>query len=277
MRRLCIPCISLAYGVALVAQEPAQPSAAVAPAFEVASIKPNNSGSGSMSVGYPPGNRFVMVNGPVSSLVRSAYSSDTNELVGAPEWVETDRYDVTALAGHEATTDELREMLRTLLANRLKLVVHYETQERPVYALRLARPDGSFGPQLRKSELDCEAIYSAQRAGQPLDVRPPANGAPPCGMSAGGGVVRSGGTSLAVLMGNIRGAAGRVVVDKTGLTGNYEFTLRWDARPPGSPPTDDDRPSVFTALQEQLGLKLEPDRAPLRVLIVDRIEKPTED
>ena len=78
-------------------------------------------------------------------------------------------------------------------------------------------------------------------------------------------------------MGNIRGAAGRVVVDKTGLTGNYEFTLRWDARPPGSRPTDDDRPSVFTALQEQLGLKLEPDRAPLRVLFVERIEKPTED
>ena len=90
-------------------------------------------------------------------------------------------------------------------------------------------------------------------------------------------MVRSGGTSLAVLMGNIGGAAGRVVVDKTGLTGNYEFTLRWDARPPGSPPTDDDRPSVFTALQEQLGLKLEPDRAPLRVLVIDRIEKPTED
>ena len=90
-------------------------------------------------------------------------------------------------------------------------------------------------------------------------------------------MVRSGGTSLAVLMGNISGAAGRVVVDKTGLTGNYEFTLRWDARPPGSPSTDDDRPSVFTALQEQLGLTLEPDRASLRVLVIDRVEKPTED
>ena len=277
MRRLWFPCIGLVYGVALVAQEPAPPSAKLVPAFEVASIKPNKSGSGSMSVGYPVGNRFVMVNGPVSSLVRSAYSSDTGELVGAPGWVETERYDVTALAGRDATTDELREMLRTLLSNRLKLVVHYETQERPVYALRFARSDGSFGPQLRKSELDCEAISAAQRAGKPFEVRAPANGAPPCGMSAGGGVVRSGGTSLAVLMGNIRGAAGRVVVDKTGLTGNYEFTLRWDARPPGSPPTDDDRPSVFTALQEQLGLKLEPDRAPLRVLIIDRIEKPTED
>ena len=277
MRRLLFPCLSLVYGAALVAQEPATPSAVPGPAFEVASIKPNKSSSGSMSVGYPAGNRFVMVNGPVSSLVRSAYPSDTSELVGAPGWVETERYDVTALAGREATTDELREMLRTLLASRLKLVVHYETQERPVYALRLARPDGSFGPQLRKSEIDCDAIYAAERANKPLEVRAPANGAPLCGMSAGGGVVRSGGTSLAVLMGNIRGAAGRVVVDKTGLTGNYEFTLRWDARPPGSPPTDDDRPSVFTALQEQLGLKLEPDRAPLRVLIVDRIEKPTED
>ena len=277
MRRLLFPCIGLVCGVALVAQEPASPSAKVVPAFEVASIKPNKSGSGSMSVGYPTGNRFVMVNGPVSSLVRSAYSSDTNELVGAPGWVETERYDVTALAGREATTDELREMLRTLLSTRLKLIVHYQTEERPVYALRLARPDGSFGPQLRKSEIDCEALYAAQRTGKPLDVKAPANGAPPCGMSAGGGVVRSGGTSLAVLVGNISGAAGRVVVDKTGLTGNYEFTLRWDARPPGSPPTDDDRPSVFTALQEQLGLKLEPDRAPLRVLVIDRIEKPTED
>lgn len=163
--------------------------------------------------------------------------------------------------GREATSDELREMLQTLLAERFKLAVHYETQERPVYALVLARPDGRLGPGLRKSELDCDAIYKAQRAGTPLEVATPKNGAPPCGMSAGGGMVRAGGMSLAVLTGNLAQAAGRVVVDKTGLTGNYEFTLQFDARPPGSTPADD-RPLVFTAVQEQLGLELESDRAP---------------
>jgi uncharacterized protein (TIGR03435 family) len=261
--------------LALSAQEAARPSDPSL-VFDVVSIKLNKSGSGAMTIGYPPGNRFTMVNGPIASMVRSAYPSDTSELSGAPSWLESDRYDVTALAGRVSSTDELREMLKTLLADRLRFVGHYETQERPVYALVLARPDRGLGPDIRKSDVDCEAIYAAQRAGKPMEVAPPSNGAPACGMSAGGGVLRVGGMSLAPLMGNIRGAAGRVVVDKTGLVGNYEYTLRWDARPPGSPPADD-RPSVFTALQEQLGLRLEPDRAPLRVLVIDRIERPTED
>jgi uncharacterized protein (TIGR03435 family) len=103
----------------------------------------------------------------------------------------------------------------------------------------------------------------------------PVSGAPPCGMLGGGGTMRYGGISMAGLARSISGAAGRVVVDKTGLDGIYEFTLRYSTQPLGGSP--DDAPSIFTALQEQLGLKLESTKGPVEILVIDQVERPTED
>jgi uncharacterized protein (TIGR03435 family) len=246
--------------------------------FEVVSIKPNRSGAASTTAGMYPGGRWSMVNAPAATLIRFAYPAQLNELVGAPAWVSSDRWDVTAVAGAETTREEMRRMMQAMLADRFKLAVHYETRERDTYALVMARTDAQLGPDIRRSTLDCEAITAASLAGRPIEAPLPANGAPPCGMMAGGGRLALGGQSMEALARSISGAAGRYVVDRTGLTGNYEVTLRYAGQAVnGAERPAEELPSIFTALQEQLGLKLESDKAELRILVVDRIERPIED
>jgi uncharacterized protein (TIGR03435 family) len=281
MRRTAVP-VAMALAMTLVsAQTPQAPPDSGGRTFEVASIKRNTSTGSGRSVGSRAGGRFVMVNGPVATLVRSAYPSDTSELIGAPDWIQSERYDVNAKAEGNPARDEMQAMLRALLADRFKLAMHYETREQPVYALMLSRSDGRLGAEIRRSALDCEAVAAANRIGRPLDVPLPANGAPACGMSAGGGTLRIGGMPLRSLAGSIAGATGRVIVDKTGLEGNYEVTLRYATQPAALTAPNaagvNDPPSIFTALREQLGLKLEPDRAPLQMIVIDHIERPTED
>jgi uncharacterized protein (TIGR03435 family) len=222
------------------------------PTFDVTSIKRSTSELPGPLWGGSPG-RWQMINGPVASLIWTAYDTPVYELPGAPAWVHTERYDVLAThdpnAGREATT----EMLRHLLADRFKLAVHYEKQNRPVYALVVARP-GQLHPGLERSTRDCAAKDAA------------------CGMSIGSGVLRAVGQPLSVISSAGR-PDGRVIVDKTGLAGRYDFTLRYTLQPG----PNDDTPSIFTAVEEQLGLKLAPDTAPLDVVVVDHIERPTED
>jgi uncharacterized protein (TIGR03435 family) len=267
---------------AMYAQQrmPAEPPAN-GPAFDVVSIKRVTEPRNRRSVGPQPGGRFVLSGMAIAPMIREAYPSDTSDLVGAPDWVSNEVYDLTAQAGRDASRDEIRDMLRRLLAERFNLTVHYEMQERPTFALVLARPDGRLGPGIRPSNLDCEAIQAARQAGSKEPFPPTSNGAPACGMSMRGAVgmeVLLGAQPISRLANSMSGAAGRVVLDKTGLKGNYDITLTYSdqPRPDGPPPPPDAPPNIFTALQEQLGLKLDPDRAPLKVLVIDRIERPSE-
>jgi uncharacterized protein (TIGR03435 family) len=212
-----------------------------------------------------------MVNAAVVSLIRSAYP--TLELVGVPSWVESEPYDVNAKAEGNPTREQITLLLQALLADRFKLAVHEETRERPVFTLVVAHNDGRFGPGLLPSKVDCKAVNLARRAGRRVEGPLPSNDAPPCGWSSNGETLRVGGLPMSRVAGVLGKPDGRVVIDKTGLAGNYEFTLRYTTEPT---PTDD-RPSLFTALEEQLGLKLVSNRAPLQVLVVDHIERPTED
>jgi uncharacterized protein (TIGR03435 family) len=165
-------------------------------------------------------------------------------------------------------------MLRTLLAERFKFKGHYETREAPIYHLVLANADGRLGPDMKKLDVDCAARSAARARGEALpELAPLPNRMVPCGMSMGGGQLVSGGMTMERLAGSIQGGTGRVIVDKTGLAGDYAFTLTYTSKPG----PDSDRPSIFTALPEQLGLKLESARGPVRVLVVDNIERPTED
>jgi uncharacterized protein (TIGR03435 family) len=198
--------------------------------------------------------------------------------VGAPDWVLNEVYDLTAKAASDVTREQMTAMLQTMLAERFKLAVHYEMQDRPVYALVLARADGRLGPGIRRSELDCDAIQAARRAGSKEPSPATSNGAPACGMSMRGEqgmTVLLGARPLSALAASLGSGTGRVVVDKTGLTGNYDVTLRYMSQPSANE-SPDAPPEIFTALQEQLGLKLEPARAPLRILVIDHIERPTE-
>ena len=181
-------------------------------------------------------------------------------------------------------------MLRQLLAERFKLVVHTEDREMPIYALVLNRADGKLGPQIKVSDVDCAGMLGRGRGRGPAG--PPAPPAPgermPCGIRMGKGNMAVGGATLTQVAGTLGTFVGRVVVDKTGLTGNYEFTLTWTPdnlpqRPPGAPeplfngsPIDPNGPSIFTAVQEQLGLKLDSQKGPVSVLVIDRAEHPTE-
>lgn len=274
-RALALCSVAAVAGSFAAAQTP--PTAAPTQlSFDVASIKRSAKDADGTRWGAQPGGRWIMRNMAVSVMIREAYPTQGRDLIGAADWVTSERYDVDAKAEGNPTRDQIRLMLQTLLSERLKLRVHYETHERPIYALTVARPDGRTPAGLVRSKIDCAAAAIARSEGRTADIPAPANGAPACGFGASYGpdgvTVRFGGAPLSRL-GEIAGAPdGRIILDKTGLPGGYEFTLTYQQEPkPG-----DDRASLFTALEEQLGLKLVSDRAPLQMLAIDHIERPTE-
>jgi uncharacterized protein (TIGR03435 family) len=245
-----------------------QPADVANPTFDVVSIKLNKSGAGGTRSGRHAGGGWFMVNMATAFLIRQAYPTKVDELEGAPAWAMSDRYDIDARATFVPMVEQERLMLRALLADRFKFVAHYETQERPIYNLVIARADGRVASQLRRIDIDC-ATYKAQPPAPGVPARP-SNDPPPCTfrMSAGATVsIVSGGRTLQSVADSITNMAGRPIVDKTGLAGYYAFTLDFGGN---------DGPSIFTAFQEQLGLKLEPARGPLDVVVIDHIERPTE-
>jgi uncharacterized protein (TIGR03435 family) len=269
------------------------------PAFEVASIKPNNSGAVRNGIFMPRTDRFQQNNATLRQLVRSVYrrrAFETPQVVGGPGWVDSDRFDITAKIEDGAGTLEQLYipdgkgspgrallMLRTLLEERFKLVVHQETRDLPIYALTLARSDGKLGPKLVRSDVDCEKVIAdladaIRKTGRP-PVGPPGQ-APPC--STGGPPGKFTGNDITMQMFadvlissvNRMDAVDRVVVDRTGLSGGFDLALDWT---PDELSAAASGTSIFTALQEQLGLKLEPARGPVDVIVIDRVERPTPD
>ena len=239
--------------------------AAQQPAFEVVSVRPNKSGPGGAFIRREPGGAFAAGNVTVRDLLLYAYRVPRYRMVGGPDWMGGDRFDIQARAGREFAAasggvSEDRLMLRSLLADRFRLAAQYETREMPIYTLVLARSDGRLGPQLRRSSIDC------------------ATAKPPCGGSGGPGTMSGRGMAISAFPDALSGQVQRLVVDRTGLTGLWDLELTF--APEGAPTagaTPDTRPSVFTALQEQLGLKLEPATGPVEVLVIDRVERPSPD
>jgi len=264
--------------------------------YEVASIKLNKSGDGRVMIGMQPGGRFTASNVTVRMLIRNAYQLQDSQLVGGPDWLTTDHFDIAAKAEDGAVSGPppplgqpgpIQLMLRSLLADRFKLVVHNEDKEMPIFALVLNRPDGKLGPQLTKSAVDCAAIMGRGRGAAPTPPPPPGQ-AMPCGIRMGFGNMVVGAAPMAQIAASLSQFAGRIVVDKTGLAGAYDMNLTWTPdnlpqRPAGAPeplvngvPVDPNGPSLFTAVQEQLGLKLDSQRSPIKVLVIDRAEHPVE-
>jgi uncharacterized protein (TIGR03435 family) len=263
------------------------------PAFEVTSVKPNTSGDGrARGIGSPPGGRFMMTDVPLRAIIRFAYDIQNSQLSGGPSWLDSEFYDIAAKAASEQVNangqvppDTMRTMVRALLVDRFKLSAHRETRELPIYALVVARSDRRLGPQLRPSAVDCDAF--AQRGERP--PLPPAGGAPACGGQLGAGHLALNGFTMSRLAVNLSTWVDRPVSDRTGLSGGFNFTLEWslDQRPqydaiggPARPveiPVDRTGPSIFTAVEEQLGLKLESTKGPVDVLVIDHVEKPTPD
>jgi uncharacterized protein (TIGR03435 family) len=226
--------------------------------------------------GTAPGGKYTMVNGPVRRLLVAAFRPDNPEIVGAPSWIDAERYDVSATANVTTSRTQLEGMLRTLLAERFQLRAHTDMREAPVYTLTVARPDRRVGPELHVSPLACAAVAAARQNGTspPPVSGAPANGAPPCGLAGQPFGISSGGVTMDDLAGILKGLAGRTVLNRTDVTGFYEFTLKFTPEGAHQPnPLDD--VSLFTALREQLGLELKPDRVSLRTLVIERIDRPT--
>jgi uncharacterized protein (TIGR03435 family) len=299
---VCAACVCFFATGAIRAQAP--PESTEKPKFEVASVRENTSNDGKIMLGIQPGGRFNAVNVPLWDLIRQAYNLQRSQIVGAPDWAETARYDIVAKAegdlprtGPGSPLGPLQFMMQDLLADRFKLAAHRETRELPIYELTLARADKKLGSGLRPSTMDCEAFRGRGRGAAGGPNGPGAPGGPPramftpgerptCGMMVGPGQVMAGGIGITQLALMLSQFTQRMVVDRTGLAGNYDLDLTFTPErmpqgpaPPGVqlPPIDPNGPSVFTAVQEQLGLKLDSDRGPVEVLVIDHVERPTPD
>lgn len=251
-----------------------------APTFEVASVKQNMSDSGSSGSKDSPGS-YAVINMPLRRLIAIAFrihpAVDRDRII-RPSWVDGARFDIEARMSSGTRSDQIPDMLRNLLSDRFSLVTHTETRESTVFALVRARTDSTFGPQLAVSSLDCSQPVNRPSAESKAEQ-------PMCGIistvDGNGGVLRGGGRTMAALAEHLTGRVNRPVIDRTGMTGSYDFVLRWtpenvqDAAVNAGPSRDGT--AIVTALQEQLGLKLEAHRAPVDFLIIDRIERPSPD
>ena len=283
LRAIIVPAVAiLFFGADSLAQAPAGSGLA----FEVASVKPNVSNSGSSTSNEPPGG-YVATNMTLRRLIAIAYRmrlpTDRERIVG-PSWIDEARFDINARTPAGSRVEQVPDMLRALLADRFQLAAHTETRETSVYALVRVRADGPLGPQLTRSSLDCSKP-GASRGGAGGPGAGAAIETPQCGtisnVDANGAVMRGGGRSMADLAGNLTGRVNRDVIDRTGLSGTYDFVLRWTPEnfqnPAGNAGPSRDGTLIFTALQEQLGLRLEAQRGPVEFLIIDRVERPTPD
>jgi bla regulator protein blaR1 len=256
------------------------------PSFEVASIKPDHSGSGIANLGFPghsvPKDRFIATNFAIKDLICWAFAGNSfplpgDEVSGGPSWINSEHYDidaklddseVAALAKLSAPDGlvQVRLMVQSLLADRFDLVVKNETVMRPVYALVIAKG----GPKLQ-------------------ETAPWSTGSKSQAFSAVHGEITTHGMPISRLVWALsRVGVGRPVLDQTGLKGNYSFDLKWtpDLNLPGmmpgpspsaeSAPPDTSGPSIFTAIREQLGLELKATKGPVEALVIAHIEKPLE-
>ncbi len=252
------------------------------PAFDVVSIKVNRSGSDRQSMQLLPGGRAVVTNAPLRRVILTAYGLLTQQLLGGPDWLDSERFDIVAQASENlgpsapgGPPGRAQQKLQRLLAERFKFAAHTGTRELPIYELTMARADGRLGPRMSPAKIDCAALLAAYGRGErPM---PPAS---ECGGSREPGRVwMRGATMPNVARAILVGWTERMVEDRTGLTGGYDFDLEFapgTGTAAGASAGGGESASLFTALEEQLGLKLRPARKAVDVLIIDRLEHSTE-
>jgi len=295
MNRLALAC---AFAVAAFAQNQRL-------AYDVATIKLNTSGDGMMRIGGlgpgPGGGHFRVTNLPLRQLIILAYADRSQgppapgggpgvAITGGPSWINTDRYDIEARPeqGFIPTVEQAQKMLQALLEERFGLQVRHETKDGPIYALMVAKGGLKAKKSADQTPLNFEAPTPGGPAGGPHPPPPapfnPGGPMPRGMMMVGIGQLRATAQTMSGFAGLLTGSAGRKVVDRTSLEGLYDFELNWTpdqipANLPADAPfprPDPNGPSIFTALQEQLGLKLESATGPLESIVIESVHKPTE-
>jgi uncharacterized protein (TIGR03435 family) len=238
--------------------------------FEVISIKKNTSATNDGGIRSAPDGSFFMTNTTLVSIINSASPEPVRDVQGLPTWASTERYDIVAKAPQGTARSQQREMLRNMLIERFKVAGHVEQQERQTFALVLARSDRRLGPKLKPP--------SAQCTGPQGQLPPERQGA--CGTMMKPGSFEMAAGTMAQLAQSISGLAGGFVNDRTGLDGRFAVSLRYYQAPltgpSPTPPGPDGPPEIFTALQEQLGLKLQPEKSLVPIFVIDHIERPTD-
>jgi uncharacterized protein (TIGR03435 family) len=242
----CVRVLLLAVSTALVG------GTQTTPKFEVVSVKPNHEGSGSFSIETDAGTRFHTRNFTVWNLIRHAYKLTDLQIADAPEWTKSEGFDIDGRPAAQVSADEMLAMIRSLLAERFRLQMHPESRSIPAYSLQV----GKTGPKLS-----------------------------PPGESATGSTLRMGDMTvkrmgMAGLVQILEFEVGRPVLDETGLAGDFSFQLKWtrekDRAVMEAAENDPARSSIFTALQEQLGLRLTTKKKPVEIYVVDHVERPAE-
>jgi bla regulator protein blaR1 len=264
--------------------------------FEVASIKPfDASGGAAPRFTISPG-RYDFGGMPLRLFVGTALRGvPLDRILGLPDWIDRERYTIVAKAPDgPAPLQAMAVMMANLLKDRFRMTTHTETREMAVYNLVFARADKRFGPGLKETSAECRAKLAA--AAQQGGAMPPSVVAECVKVNLNPGIVRFSAVQIPLMVNYLTQSVGRPVIDKTGLTSFYDVTLKWTPEPgsiqpapfglppgavPGAnplpSPEDPDAPNLFTAVQEQLGLKLESGRGPVEVVVIDHMEKPTFD
>jgi bla regulator protein BlaR1 len=236
--------------------------------FEVVSVKPNQPGELARGFGFTPATgRVRLTNQTLRRIVSTAYAQPfglfvpDERLTGGPDWFNTERFTIEGRAGRAASAEDLGAMLRAVLAQRFNLKIRVETRQESIHALIRTEP-GSLGPELKPAAVDCQGR---------------------CGIGGGSGKLLLTSAPLYLLTLSLSEVVGTPVVDRTGLTGSFDGTLAWTpsavehdpfGEPGVAPPVPAFGPSVFTALEDQFGLKLVSERGPVEYFVVEHAERP---
>jgi len=228
--------------------------------FEVASIKPSRPGSVGISLLTDPSGRFTTENATLRMIITFGFGVRDFQVSGGPSWIDSDRFDIVAKPEARANRAQVLQMVQTLLEDRFKLKSHRGTKELPVFGLVI----GKNGPKLKPTKPE-------EDAARPMK-----------GFQGGRGELTGLGADMGALATRLSAVLGRKVIDRTGLTGKYDFKLQWTPdtpqpmRNPDEPVTDNaPGPSLINAVQEQLGLRLEAQKGPVEILVIDSVEKPS--
>jgi uncharacterized protein (TIGR03435 family) len=252
-------------------------------AFEITSVKANRTGDRSSRFQLLPGGRFVATNTTVRALLQSAYRFDflPFQVIGGPSWLDSERFDVEGRAAASTPSPaDVDAMVRSLLVTRFRLVYSRETREMPIYHLTRARADGPLGPQLRTASKPCDRTLVTVNT-----PTPDPNAPPRCGARAARGTggptnqrIEGVGATLDDLAQRLAAPARRIVVNRTNISGLFDYEVEFtpDNNQAGGDAAPDTGLALFTALQEQLWLRLESARGPVDVLVIQSAERPEE-
>ena len=254
------------------------------PAFDALSVKRNTTNADSGFSAAPAPGQIRLVNVPLHFILLQALGVREHEMVGSPEWAHYEAFDIIGRYPTDAVpVGQQRRMIEQALVERFGLKTHREQRQMPVYRLVMARTDKRLGPRLEPSSVDCQQWFAEKKpqlgAGGPSPVAP-GGARPACLLMAQRRLITAGTQPISRLARALESMVDRLVIDETGLAGNYNIDLEFAPTIEAggnAAPNPDGAPSIFTALQEQLGLRLEADRRPVDVVVIDGIDRPTPD